>query len=177
MSLVNALIDRYSAQYDADELGDEDIQEDIAERRSWAESMINCKSPPKKEPGCWHYFVEDLAQHLELDPNSELSVNEGWKHYHSWKPYRKLVKRHISRQSMKCLGHLESGRPLRGKKIDHDGCVFAWLSTPEVEELHESLSKLDSAVVTEEWADFHETLVESLKVVRDQARELFMGAC
>jgi hypothetical protein len=174
--LVDALIEKYSSQYDADELKDEYVCEAIEERREWAESMIKCTSPPKKEPGCWHYFFEDLALHFGLEPDSELPFNEGWKHYYSWSPYRKLIKKHISRQSMKSLGYLESGRPLRGKKVEHDGCVFAWLSPEEVRELHHSLSALDRTVITDDWIDFHETLTESLQIVSSQSKYLFMGA-
>jgi hypothetical protein len=156
----------------------EDVQEDIDERRSWAESMIMCKSPPRKEPGCWNYFVEDLAQILRLEPNRNLPFNEGWKHSYVWEPYFKIVKKNITRQSRKSLAHLDDGRPFRGKGIDYDGCLFGWLSADEVKELCQSLSKVDDALIADtEFVNFHGTLVESLRIVSSDSRDLFMGAC
>jgi hypothetical protein len=88
------------------------------------------------------------------------------------------VKKNITRQSRKSLAHLHTGRPLRGKGIDYDGCLFGWLSADEVEELCQSLSKLDDALIADtEFVDFHETLVESLRIVSSDSRDLFMGAC
>ncbi|HUG69506.1 MAG TPA: hypothetical protein VMM76_17275 [Pirellulaceae bacterium] len=177
-TLVNALIETYASQYDPATLEDEDVQDDIEERRSWADSMINCERVPKKEPGCWNYFVEDIARHLGLEPDSNLPFNEGWKHNCSWQPYRNIVKRHVTRQSGRSLAHLEDGRPLRGKRIDYDGCLFGWLTADEVKELHQSLSQLhDALIANTDFVDFHETLVESLKIVSSDSRDLFMGAC
>lgn len=151
--------------------------EDDPEFREYAESMIACKSPPKAEPGCWNYVVEHLAKHLRLEPNADLPFNEGWKHYYSWKPYRKLVKKHVTPQAMTSLRYLEDGRPLRGTSIDHDGCVFAWLSADEVRELNDSLSRLDATVISDVGLiDFHETLVESLQMISAESKSLFMGA-
>ena len=161
-----------------DEFGDGfDEDADDPEFRDYVESMIKCKSPPKKEPGCWNYVVEHLAKHLGLEPNLDLPFNEGWKHYDSWGPYRKLVKKHVTTESMKSLRHLQDGRPLRGKKIGHDGCLFAWLSADEVRELHDSLSQLDDTVITDaDLADFHDTLVDSLQMISAESKVLFMGA-
>lgn len=151
--------------------------EDDPEFRKYAESMINCKSPLEAEPGCWNYVVEHLAMHLGLEPNASLPFNEGWKHNYSWEPYRELVKRHVTPQSMTSLGYLDDGRPLRGTRIDHDGCLFAWLSADEVRELNDSLSRLDAAVISDDdLIDFHETLVESLQMISAESKALFMGA-
>ncbi len=151
--------------------------EDDPEFRRNAESIIMCDAPPRKEPGCWFHLIEYLADHLGLSPNDDLPINEGWKHSQVWLPYRKMVKRHVSRSSRRSLAHIDYGRPLRGKAIQYDGCLFSWLTASEVRELGESLSKMDSSVITDlDLIDFHEALVESLQMIACQSRELFTGA-
>jgi len=56
--------------------------------RSYAEGMI-MGSPPAKEPGCWEYLVEPLAQHFGLSPR-RLPLDD-WKHYHVWEAYRSIA--------------------------------------------------------------------------------------
>ncbi|QDU10389.1 hypothetical protein [Gimesia aquarii] len=172
-----AVVEGVIKSYLRGDLDYEDEDEDDPEFREAVEEMITCVSPPKKEPGCWIHVLEHLAQYLELSPDFDLPFNEGWKHSHVWPPYRKLVKRHISRQSRKSLGYLDDGRPFRGRGIDYDGCVFSWLSADEVKELSNSLSNVDASVITDpDLIDFHETLTESLQIVAGQSRDLIAGA-
>lgn len=179
-TLVNKLVVAYAAQFDEDEREDEPDEDDdpVQEFRCQAESMITCASAPKEEPGCWNYVIDLLSEHFDLIPTEiSLSFNEGWKHYHVWNPYRDIVAKHVSAQSNASLRHLQDGRPLRGKDIDHDGCIFAWLAADEVTELHTSLSHLDlSLLKDDEWRDFHRTLVESLGMISSKSCALFMAA-
>ncbi|MCM2369213.1 hypothetical protein [Aporhodopirellula aestuarii] len=159
-------------------LEDSDLElDDEPEYRHNAETMIMCEKPPRKEPGCWFHVVPYLAVHLGLSPDDNLPINEGWKHSHVWHPYRKLLRRHITRASRQYLAHLDDGRPLLGKAIQYNGCVFSWLIGTEVQDLYESLSKLDPSVITiPDLTGFHEDFVESLRIVASQSRDLFAGA-
>src|SRR4051794_21902563 len=64
------------------------------------------------------------------------------------------------------LDHLVSGRPLKAKGLDPDGCMFGWLTPPEVSELHASLRRLAEShpeVESEEFAyGLHADLVKCL---------------
>ena len=176
-ALAEAIMTRYVNGLRAEYGGDEDVEEEADEFREYVTSMIMCRSAPRTEPGCWNYVIKLLAEHFNLSPDRDLPFNEGWKHYHVWKPYRGMVARHVTPASNKSLEYLENGRPLKGAEIDHDGCVFAWLAPDEVRELHQSLSKLEPAVITDEdLADFHDGLVESLKIIGDRNAVLFMAA-
>ncbi len=155
---------------------DLDIDDELEFRHN-VESMLMCDRPPRKEPGCWYHLLPYLATHFELSPANDLPINEGWKHSHVWPPYRKLVRRHVSRVSRKLLAHLDVGRALQGKGIQYDGSVFSWLAENEVRDVHESLLQLDSTVITiPELNDFHQDLVESLGIIASQSRDLFAGA-
>jgi hypothetical protein len=177
--LSRKLCAEHAAQYVGDDLLDEVVQQDIEERRSIVESMIHCNSPPEKEDGGWGLLLEEIARHLGLDPRPDLPFNEGWKHVYVWKAYRPAVKKHVSRQSRRSLEYLDDGRPLLGKQVDGgQGCLFAWLSADEVQELYGSLSQLDDTIIADaEMVAFHETLVESLQIVSAQQRDLILVAC
>jgi hypothetical protein len=175
--LVEAVLTRYADQ--ARERYGEEIDEDsLGEFREYVESMILCAKPPKAEPGAWNYVIEHLAGHFQLAPDRELPFNdEDWKHYYVWEEYRGMVAGHLSAKSKQSLEYLENGRPLRGSKIDHDGCMFGWLAPDEVKELHGALAGIDRAAITdEEMEDFHDWLVESLKMVGDRNAVLFVAA-
>ena len=181
-SLVEAVMTRYEreqrAEVDEDEgVEEDDLQEELEEFRGYVESMILCPSPPRKEPGCWNYVIERLAEHFKLKPNHKLPFNEGWKHYHVWEMYRALVAGHLTPQSRKSLKFMEDGRPLKGARIEHDGCVFGWLTPEEVKELHQSLLQVDRALITDpDLLEFHDQLVKSLKMVSKRKSVLFMKA-
>jgi hypothetical protein len=181
-SLVEAVMTRYQRQRGAEEDEDEEIDEDdsdedLEEFREYVESMILCPSPPRKEPGCWNYVIELLAEHFKLKPNHKLPFNEGWKHYHVWEMYRPLVTGHVTPQSRKSLKFMEDGRPLKGARIEHDGCAFGWLTLEEVKELHQSLSQVDRALITDrDLLEFHDVLVKSLKMVSKRNDVLLMKA-
>jgi hypothetical protein len=177
-ALVEAVMTRYVNQLREGSDDDEEIDEDdLDEIREWVEGMILCPSPPEEEPGCWNYVIELLAEHFDLKPDGNLPFNEGWKHSRVWGRYRALVAGHVTREADRSLKHLEEGRPLRGSRIDYDGCVFGWLAPEEVKELARSLSQLDRAVIADEdLLDFHDGLVRSLKIIGKRNAVLFMAA-
>jgi hypothetical protein len=178
-ALVDAVMTRYTNQLRKEYRDDEEIDNaELDEFREYVESMMLCPSPPKKEPGCWNYVIELLVKHFKLKPDDKLPFNDDdWKHYQVWGDYRALVAAHITPESDKSLKYLEDGRPLKGSRIDHDGCVFGWLTPDEVEGLYRSLSQLDNVVITDEdLLDFHEGLVKSLKIISDRNSVLFMAA-
>lgn len=181
-ALVEAIIARHASDL-REESGDEDDLEDEAgeedeEFREYVESMIACRKPPRAEPGCWNYVIEPLAAQLKLSPDDDLPFNEeDWKHYGVWEEYRDAVSGHVTAESARSLKHLEEGRPLRGSRIDHDGCAFAWLAPEEVKEMHRSLSGLDPDLFEDgDLGDFHEGLVSSLKRISDRGAALFLAA-
>jgi hypothetical protein len=176
-SLVEAVMTRY-ANEQRDESGELEIDDQVLDEfRDEVEGMILCPSPPEEEPGTWNSVIELLAQHFQLDPDDNLPFNEGWKHYFVWERYRAMLDGHIAPECDKSLEHLQVGRPLRGSHIDHDGCLFSWLTHDEVEKLYESLSKLDQSLTdVDEFQEFHDVLVQSLKIIKDRGAVLFMGA-
>jgi hypothetical protein len=147
--------------------------DDDEDMESYAKNMI-MNSPPSKEPGCWNYLVEPLANHLGLSPNY-LPMDD-WKHYHVWEDYRPNINTLVSPAAQKFLLFLEQGRPFIGSEIEHDGCMFAWLSTDEAELLLGELAKIDADDFGE-LAEFHEELLESLQATVDNKCALFLGAC
>jgi hypothetical protein len=83
----------------------------------------------------------------------------------------------ITPQSLGNLEHLEMGRPLKGEKIDYDGCVFGWLTADENNELYDSLSKVDRSTLKDEnLQQFHDELVTCLKTASERKALLFMAA-
>jgi hypothetical protein len=181
--LAEAVIALYEKEmrdeYGDDEEEDEEEEEDD-EFHEYVESMILCRKPPKAEPGCWNYVMPLLAEHFKLKLNDNLPANDGWKQYYTWEPYRRLVADKLTPQSKQSLKYLEDGRPLKGTKIDHDGCMFAWLTPEEVKELHQSLSQVDLGPADEDdddgMAEFHEVLVDTLKTVARRKAVLLLRA-
>lgn len=153
------------AQFDADD----------TDRRDYARSMILVAEPPAKEPGCWNYVVEPLAKHLGLDPKY-LAIDD-WKHYAAWEGYRSAAETTLSAEANKLLGYIESGRPFRGTEINHDGCLFAWLTNAECTALLAELEEIDAEFFADiDLDELHEELIESLRSVVDSGAEMFIGA-
>jgi hypothetical protein len=140
--------------------------------RSYAEDMI-MGSPPAKEPGCWNYLVEPLARHFGLSPH-RLPLDD-WKHYYVWGDYRSMADPLLSKPGKRLLEFMESGRPFVGSSMDHDGCMFAWLTAAEVKSLLDELTAIDAQTFGE-LDEFHEELVESLRETVDRNADLFIGA-
>ena len=146
---------------------------DDEDRREYAKSMILIDTPPAKEPGCWNYVVEPLARYFGLQP--EYLAIDDWKHYSAWEDYIATAESHISNEAALLLKHIKSGRPFRGTEIDHDGCLFGWLSNAECKALLDALRDLDAAMFGE-LDELHEELVESLTTVVSNDSEMFIGA-
>jgi len=81
-----------------------------------------------------------------------------------------------SEQGKKLLEYMESGRPFVGSSIDHDGCMFAWLTAAEVKSLLDELTAIDATPFSE-LDGFHEELVESFQETVERNADLFLGAC
>jgi hypothetical protein len=174
-SIADAAREQYKAEQ-RKEYGKNGIDEESLEKfQGYVDSMVMCSSPPKKEPGCWNYVMQQLTRHYGLEPEDSYSFNEGWKHYQAWVWFRKLVGKQLSDASLLSLGYLENGRPLKGMSVEHDGCVFAWLTPEEVAELHQALSALEP-VADEDMQEFQETLVETLGEIRESGKALLMVA-
>ncbi len=141
--------------------------------RSTVEGMI-MGPPPAKEPGCWGFLVEPLAQHFGLSPR-RLPLDD-WKHHYIWNDYRSIADPHLSGQGKKLLEFMDSGRPFLGTSIDQDGSLFAWLTAAEARSLLDELTALDAAKLGE-LDEFHEELIESLQETIDRGADLFVGAC
>jgi hypothetical protein len=140
--------------------------------RSAAEGMI-MGPPPAKEPGCWGFLVEPLAQHFGLSPR-RLPL-EDWKHHYVWGDYRSIVDPHLSGQGKKLLEFIDAGRPFVGAGIDYDGSMFAWLTAAETKNLLDELTAIDADELGE-LDEFHEELIESLQGTVDRGADLFVGA-
>ena len=138
----------------------------------YAQSMI-MSARPKKEPGCWNYLVKPLAQHLGLAVE-QLPMDD-WKHYAVWEEYRKIVDPQVSAEALDLLKMLAGGRPFQGTTINHDGCVFAWLSTAEAAQLLDALAPVEIDE-DDDLADFHRELTSSLQFVVTNKMDLFAGA-
>ena len=152
-----------------------DFGADDTDRCNYAKSMIYAPTPPAKEPGCWNYVVAPLAKHLDLDPNY-LAIDD-WKHYAAWEGYRSAAESMLSPDAIKLIGYIESGRPFRGTEIDHDGCLFAWLTNAECTSLLAELEKVDAEIFSDiDLDELHEELLESLRTVVDNGAEMFIGA-
>jgi hypothetical protein len=146
-------------------IGDDD------ELRYYAEEMI-MGLPPASEPGCWNYLVQPLAQHLDLSPH-QLPLDD-WKHYYVWEEYRSIADPLLSAESNRLLEFMELGRPFVGSSIDHDGCMFAWLTAAETLSLWGELPS--DAGEFSDLEDFHEDFVEALKETVVRNADLFLGA-
>lgn len=166
----DAIASRNQAAFDAVVA---EYEPDDEDRREYAKSMILIDTPPAKEPGCWNYVIEPLAKHLGLQPDY-LAIDD-WKHYGAWADYIATAKSHIPIEAVSLLEHIKSGRPFRGSEIDHDGCLFGWLSNGECKTLLDALRDLDSETFGE-LDELHEELIDSLQAVVDNDAEMFTGA-
>lgn len=140
--------------------------------QSYANDMI-MKSSPQKEPGCWSYLVEPLAKHYQLA--LERLPLDDWKHYSVWEEYRSIADPVVSAEARRLLQLLESGRAFNARGIDHDGCMFAWLTATEVKTLHAELAAINASDYGE-LDEFHEELVESLEQASNADKAVFLGA-
>ncbi|WP_145358143.1 hypothetical protein [Alienimonas californiensis] len=138
-ALCEAVVARHAREFRG---GDED-----EEFREWAEGMLLCDSPPDAEPGAWNYVIEVLAVHFGLGWDDDTDFNEGWKHNHVWADYRSVLESHIPEAADRLLARLEEGRPLRGRQIEHDGCLFSFLTPEEAAELHAAFAAVDADAV------------------------------
>ena len=145
---------------------------DDADFQEYARGMI-MNSRPASEPGCWNYLVEPLAKHFGLSAN-RLPLDD-WKHYYVWEDYRSIAGPLISPTAQTLLQLLESGRPFHGSAIDHDGCMFAWLTPDEASTLLNELSAIDADKFGD-LDEFHEELIESLQQTVKKGHALFLGA-
>lgn len=156
---------------------DDDFQEQLDETKAELQRMILKSPPPKTEPGCWIYLIRDIVKAQKLEIKVNFPFNKGYKHSYVWQQYRTLVSSRLTKAALEALRHLEIGRPLHGKKIDYDGCVFAWLTQPEIAALHESLSKIpDANVGDKELEEFHADVVAALAALKKKKCDLVLGA-
>jgi hypothetical protein len=161
-----------------------------------AAKEIIMKAPPANEPGWWQYFVEPLAEHLGLSPRP-LPLDD-WKQHYVWRDYRAVADAFVSAQGKQLLEFLEAGRPFVGSGIEHDGCMFAWLTAAEVKSLLAELTAIDAAkfsaapaqagrrkssknpkleaALAAEKGRFHQELIQALQATADANAELFLGA-
>lgn len=166
-----ALLDALRQAVEEDEGIDED---DIEDFQSLAEEMV-IGPPPAEEPGAWSCFIETLAEYFELSPR-DLPLND-WKHADAWKSYRSIAAPLVPEHAKQLLEFLESGRPFVGSGIDHDGCMFAWLTAAEAQSLFAELSAIDAETFRPGDVDkLHEELVESLRETTNRNADLFLGA-
>lgn len=129
---------------------------------------------PAKEPGCWNYVIEPLAEHFGLAPIT-LPLDD-WEHNYVWEEFRSIADPLISRRARRLLKWLDLGRPFHGTGIDYDGCLFAWLTADETKSLLGDLSIIDADKFGD-LAQFHKELVASLKETVNGKNSLFLGAC
>ena len=175
--LVEAAVRREEALLREDYDDDEEFEDDelLDDFREYAESMIMCDSPPDEEPRTGTMSLNGWPSICRWHRKGWRM--EDWKQAYTWEPYRASVAAHITPQSRRSLEFLDEGRPLKGSRIDYDGCVFSWLSADEVKELHQSLSKLDKSLIRDaDSQQFHEELVDCLKSTSERNAVLFMAA-
>lgn len=142
---------------------------------AWATSMLSA-SPPDNEPGAWNYVVHHLAEHLHLEMNF-LELDD-WKHYGVWEEYIPRVRESISDPCREMLTMFKDGRPLKGSKVQHDGCCFAWLSADETRQLFTELEKVNGSTLSddEDIVEFHEELIASFKKATKLGHAIFYAA-
>ena len=95
-----------------------------------------------------------------------------------WREYHGSVADWLPDGPRALLGHLANGRPLKAQGLNHDGCMFGWLTAPEVSQLLTSLRGLAQShpvVESEEFVyNFHADLLKSLAAC--EGRCLLIGA-
>ena len=174
--LLADILERHRLQLKEFYDGEEPSNDELADFKECAESMINCDQAPDLEPGAWNYVIAPLASHFELQP-VQLPLDD-WKHSYVLEEYRRLLNPELSQESQALLTLLENGRPLLGSGIDADGCSFAWLNPEETAALHESLSAIKPNEEMEELEldEFHDELLECLQMTLENGGFLFMAA-
>lgn len=153
-------------QEDFDEMLD-DFKDDVA-------SMIMCDTPPDVEPGVWNYLFQKIISLRIPEAIDDLPINEGYKHFYVWEPYLEDLAGSLSPESITLLKHLDESRPLRGTSIDPDGTQFSWLTSAEVERLHNEIAVADTSQLREDLVEFHSELKESLSITAQKQFELLL---
>jgi len=173
--LLNAVASRFKLEF-AKQFGGEPDDEQSSEFRRYAESLITGDPPPDAEPGAWNYVITALAAHFDLQLH-QLPLND-WKHYYVWEDYIPLVAEYISPEITALLNFLCMGRPLRGRTLSADGCVFAWLTPAEVTTLHDALTEVEPSAEMEEFHldDFHDELLDCLEITKKRNACLYLTA-
>ncbi len=162
---------------DLDEDDQEEMQEEIDEFSTYVTEMFLGETESGLEPGAWCYLFKVLIDELKLELPGNLPINKGYKHFYAWGPYADMVATGLTRGSTASLRHIENGRPVKGPGLEADGCLFAWLTPAEITELYQSLAKLDQAAITNcDLQEFHDDLVNSLKVLSEKQAALFVIA-
>lgn len=139
--------------------------------------MIMDAKPPAAEPGYWIFIIQRLIKLKDLAVPLNFTFNKGYKHWYAWEPYREAIVDRLTKPALEALQHLEKGRPLRGKKIDHDGCLFAWLTQPEIADLYDSLAKISASNVgNADLEEFHQDVVDALALLKKEQCDLVLSA-
>lgn len=176
-SAKSEIEEEFGPEDELDEDDQEEYDEQLDETKAELNQLIMADGSIKTEPGSWIYLIKRIIEIRDLATVSDFNFNAGYKHYYAWEPYRELVQKRISPEANEALQFLEHGRPLRGKKIDHDGSLFAWLTNQEAASLHDSLSQINwPELGDEELEDFHNDLVEALGIVVEEKSDLLLGA-
>ncbi|MFO1040374.1 MAG: hypothetical protein U0941_01225 [Planctomycetaceae bacterium] len=159
---------------DLDEDDQEEVQEGLKEFSNDVNRLIKGSSAKGLEPGAWVFVFKLIIDELNLKTSGNLPINKGYKHHYAWKPYRELIAASVAPSAVENLKHIENGRPMKGKGLQDDGSSFAWLTAEEVAELHKSLTAV--GVTDSELRQFHEDLVQSLAILKDNNAALFVIA-
>lgn len=173
--LLSSVLEHHQRELTEYYEGDEPDPDELDDFREEAESLINCSSPPESEPGAWTYVIEILAEVLSLKP--ERLPLDDWKQFYVWEEYRSMIGSQLNAEANQLIDYLESGRPLKGKSLACDGCLFAWLRPEEVTTLCESLGGIEStAALQEGLGDFHKELLSCLETTQQKNGVLLLGA-
>lgn len=175
--LTTDYIGELKEEYGDEELGEdeqEEFDEMLDEFKGDVASMIMCETPPDLEPGAWNFMFQKVIRQLVPEADEDLPVNEGYKHFYVWEPYLEEASGNLSPESISLLRHLDEGRPLRGTSIDPDGTQFSWLTSSEVECLHNDISAVDTGQLRPDLQEFHSELLESLATVSGKQYALLM---
>ncbi|MBM4077322.1 MAG: hypothetical protein FJ267_16955 [Planctomycetes bacterium] len=161
-------------ELEGDDLGE--FNEQLDETKFELDQMLIKPTAPVAEPGCWIFLIKQIIQVKKLEINVSLSFNKGYKHFYAWEPYRKSIGSRLSREALESLQYLEDGRPLCGKSISGDGCLFAWLTHSEISALYESLATITTNDVgNPDLNEFHQDLVDSLDVLNGKGCDMILS--